>query len=240
VNNMEKESHTVKKVAELAKTTIKTLHHYHKIELLRPKSISDAGYRLYGYDELQRLQEILFYRELSIPLKQILLLLQGTPDRTKILKEQYLLLHERQQHIDQLLQTLTISIRHAEEGKTMDTATMFKGFTAYSLEHCDRHDDICLFADKDVKKGEPVYNRASPKLDDDIKQEDFDTMDAKMQKQVLENSHWDELEQTYHADFDILSFIRHSDKPTLIQDSNHSDVYLVAARDIKSGSEITR
>lgn len=125
---MEEKSYTVKEVSALTGVTIKALHHYDAIGLLKPSSVSDAGYRLYGHPELQRLQEILFYRELAIPLKQITLLLQGTVDRTKILKEQYALLSERQQHTSELLQTLTDSIQYAEEGKTMDATTMFKGF----------------------------------------------------------------------------------------------------------------
>lgn len=63
--------YTVKEVSELSKVTIKTLHHYHKIGLLLPSRISDAGYRLYGMKELERLQEILFYRELEFSLDQI-------------------------------------------------------------------------------------------------------------------------------------------------------------------------
>ncbi|XWX60162.1 MerR family transcriptional regulator [Desulfitobacterium sp. AusDCA] len=60
--------YTVKEVAELAGVTIKTLHHYHKIGLLLPCEITDAGYRLYGPKELERLQQILFYRELDFSL----------------------------------------------------------------------------------------------------------------------------------------------------------------------------
>jgi DNA-binding transcriptional MerR regulator len=56
--------YTVNEVA-----TVKTLHHYHKIGLLEPCDISDAGYRLYGNEELERLQQILFYRELDFSLK---------------------------------------------------------------------------------------------------------------------------------------------------------------------------
>jgi DNA-binding transcriptional MerR regulator len=58
--------YTVKEVSDLSGVTIKTLHHYHKIGLLKPREISEAGYRLYGERELERLQEILFYRELEL------------------------------------------------------------------------------------------------------------------------------------------------------------------------------
>jgi DNA-binding transcriptional MerR regulator len=61
--------YTVNEVARLTGVTVKTLHHYHKINLLEPCAISDAGYRLYGNEELERLQQILFYRELDFSLK---------------------------------------------------------------------------------------------------------------------------------------------------------------------------
>lgn len=62
---------SVKEMAELSHITVKTLHHYHKIGLLLPAKITEAGYRLYSMEELERLQAILFYRELDFPLLKI-------------------------------------------------------------------------------------------------------------------------------------------------------------------------
>ncbi|SFD72254.1 MerR HTH family regulatory protein [Paenibacillus catalpae] len=84
--------YTVKEVSEMSNVTIKTLHHYHKIGLLMPSEISEAGYRLYGIHELQRLQEILLYRELEFSLDQIKHLLNANPDRQSILQQQEALL----------------------------------------------------------------------------------------------------------------------------------------------------
>ncbi|WP_397334090.1 MerR family transcriptional regulator [Paenibacillus macerans] len=97
--------YTVKEVSALSGVTVKTLHHYHKIGLLLPCEISEAGYRLYGMKELERLQQILFYRELDLPLVQIKLLLEGEPDRAAILKEQKALLHERKHRLETMIQT---------------------------------------------------------------------------------------------------------------------------------------
>ncbi len=63
--------YTVHEVAKLAHTTVKTLHHYHKIGLLIPEEITEAGYRLYGKKGVERLQQILFYKELDFPFKEI-------------------------------------------------------------------------------------------------------------------------------------------------------------------------
>lgn len=66
-----KDGYTVTEVARLAGVTVKALHHYHKIGLLKPCKVTEAGYRLYGTKELERLQQILFYRELDFSLEQI-------------------------------------------------------------------------------------------------------------------------------------------------------------------------
>lgn len=61
--------YTVKQLAELAGVSVRTLHHYDQVGLLQPGKRSGAGYRIYGQDELYRLQQILFYRELGYSLK---------------------------------------------------------------------------------------------------------------------------------------------------------------------------
>ena len=59
---------TVKQLSKLAGVTPRTLHHYDAIGLLKPSRIGDNGYRYYEQESLLRLQQILFYRELDIPL----------------------------------------------------------------------------------------------------------------------------------------------------------------------------
>jgi DNA-binding transcriptional MerR regulator len=62
---------TVKQLSKLAGVTPRTLHHYDDIDLLKPSRIGDNGYRYYDEDALLRLQQILFYRELDMPLEDI-------------------------------------------------------------------------------------------------------------------------------------------------------------------------
>jgi len=64
-------SYSVGQVARLAGITVRTLHHYDEIGLLKPDDRSGAGYRRYGDDDLQRLQQIMFYRELGFSLDEI-------------------------------------------------------------------------------------------------------------------------------------------------------------------------
>lgn len=120
--------YTVKEVASLSNVTIKALHHYHKIGLLVPCEISEAGYRLYGMKELERLQQILLYRELDFTLEQIKELLEGSPDRASILSKQEELLALRKMRLETIIQTLRTTITCVEKGERMDEKEMFRGF----------------------------------------------------------------------------------------------------------------
>ncbi|GKU25093.1 MerR family transcriptional regulator [Clostridium folliculivorans] len=120
--------YTVKEVAKLTGVTIKALHHYHKIGLLQPCEITDAGYRLYGTKELEILQQILFYRELDFSLENIKKALEDEPSRLICLTKQQELLLARKQRLDCLLKTINESIVLSKEGEIMNTTDMFKGF----------------------------------------------------------------------------------------------------------------
>ena len=63
--------YTIQKLAGLAKISTRTLRYYDEIGLLKPLRTSSSGYRIYGEKEIARLQQILFYRELGLPLEKI-------------------------------------------------------------------------------------------------------------------------------------------------------------------------
>jgi DNA-binding transcriptional MerR regulator len=90
--------------------------------------VSEAGYRLYGKAELERLQHILFYRELDFPLDQIKEILDQGPGRISVLSEQKALLSARVRRLERLIQTIDDSIGHADKGEEMAAADMFRGF----------------------------------------------------------------------------------------------------------------
>lgn len=62
---------TVKQVSNLTGISVRMLHHYDKIGLLKPTKLTEAGYRLYDDEALETLQQILFFKELDLPLKEI-------------------------------------------------------------------------------------------------------------------------------------------------------------------------
>ena len=95
---------TVRQLARMSGVSVRTLHHYDQTGLLRPAARSDAGYRLYGEPELLRLQQILFYRALGVPLKDIAALLQASDlDTLEALGAHRRALLERQKSLSALL-----------------------------------------------------------------------------------------------------------------------------------------
>ena len=63
--------YTIKKLAELAGVSTRTLRYYDEIDLLKPAKVTEAGYRLYDESSLKKLRQIMFFRELEVPLSEI-------------------------------------------------------------------------------------------------------------------------------------------------------------------------
>lgn len=95
---------TVHEVSKLAGVSIRTLQYYDKIGLLHPSKYSDAGYRLYADTDLERLQQILLFRELEFPLKDIRKIMDSPDfDRNKALNQQITLLKLKKDHLENLI-----------------------------------------------------------------------------------------------------------------------------------------
>ncbi|MEU6194199.1 MerR family transcriptional regulator [Streptomyces sp. NPDC047061] len=112
-------SYSVGQVAGFAGVTVRTLHHYDEIGLLVPGERSHAGHRRYGDTDLDRLQKILFYRELGFPLDEIAALLDeqatGKADPRAHLRRQHELLTARIER----LQKMAEAVEHAMEARRM-------------------------------------------------------------------------------------------------------------------------
>ncbi|MFD5795094.1 MerR family transcriptional regulator [Streptomyces diastatochromogenes] len=112
-------SYSVGQVAGFAGVTVRTLHHYDEIGLLVPSERTHAGHRRYGDADLDRLQQILFYRELGFPLDEVAALLDdqatGRADPRAHLRRQHELLTARIEK----LQKMAAAVEHAMEARTM-------------------------------------------------------------------------------------------------------------------------
>ena len=97
----------INEVAKLAGVTVRTLHYYDQIGLLRPSEITDAGYRIYNEEALEALQQILFFKELDFPLSDIKeIMLSAGYDRQDTLIKQRGLLIQKRKRLDTLIATI--------------------------------------------------------------------------------------------------------------------------------------
>ena len=95
---------TVKDVVRQTGVSVRTLHHYDAIGLLKPTAVTEAGYRMYDDEALERLCLILLFREIGFPLKEIGKILDAPDyDRNRVLEEQIALLEKKKTHLDNLI-----------------------------------------------------------------------------------------------------------------------------------------
>lgn len=121
--------YTVKIVAEIAGISVRTLHHYDAIDLLKSAELSASGYRLYSRADLERLQQILFFRELGFTLEEIREIIDRPGfDRRQALQQHRKLLLERRERLTELIGSVDRTLAAMERGVPMDEKDMFGGF----------------------------------------------------------------------------------------------------------------
>ena len=120
---------TVHEVSGLAGVSIRTLQYYDRIGLLRPAERTESGYRLYDDTDLEKLQQILLFRELEFPLKAIKRIMDNPDfDRSRALEQQIALLTLKKEHLENLIE-LARGIKETGEN-TMD----FSAFDTQKIE----------------------------------------------------------------------------------------------------------
>jgi MerR family transcriptional regulator, thiopeptide resistance regulator len=120
---------TIKQLAQVAGITPRTLHYYDQIDLLKPTQVGENGYRYYGEESLLRLQQILFYRELDLPLDQIRkIMVDGEFDAKTALKEHKDELKKRIERLQRLITTVDQTILHMEGKIKMSQKQLFEAF----------------------------------------------------------------------------------------------------------------
>ena len=99
---------TVKDVSEISRVSIRTLRYYDEIGLLKPTELSDAGYRLYDNKALERLQEIMFFKELEIPLEDIKKIMDSPNyDKEQALLTQKNLLEQKRNRLNGIIELIS-------------------------------------------------------------------------------------------------------------------------------------
>lgn len=153
---------TVKEISRLTGVSVRTLHYYDEINLLKPTETTDAGYRLYDDTALERLHSILLFRELQFPLREIKAILDSDEfDKESALKEQIKLLEMQKNRLDEIIDS-------ARKLLTKGNDTM--NFSAFDKSEIDK------YADEAKRKWEntAAYKEFAEKhSDSDDKTEEF-------------------------------------------------------------------
>ncbi|MDF2963574.1 MAG: antibiotic resistance transcriptional regulator, MerR family [Paenibacillus sp.] len=119
----------VKEVADLVGISVRTLHHYDEIGLLTPEETTESGYRLYSNDNLELLQQILFFKELGFPLKEIKnIISRPSFDRQEALTLHRKMLLEKSRRLDKMIATIEKTIQHTKGEIQMTNKEKFEGF----------------------------------------------------------------------------------------------------------------
>lgn len=160
---------TVKEVSELTGVSIRTLHHYDEIGLLKPTSVTEAGYRLYDDAALERLHTILLFRELEFPLKDIKQIMERPSfDPTEALEQQIALLEKQYKHIGRL-------IALASEIQRKGKAAM--GFEAFDKSEIEQYKQEARQRWGNTEAYQEYVHRQLRKTPEQSEQEDKDLTD---------------------------------------------------------------
>ncbi|CAJ1193511.1 MerR family transcriptional regulator [Companilactobacillus paralimentarius DSM 13238 = JCM 10415] len=121
--------YTIKKLAELAGVSTRTLRYYDQIGLLKPSEVNENNYRIYDEKNVNKLQQILFYRALDFPLNRIQKLINDPNfSRLQALKEQQLLLKSKRDELESLLTNIDATIKDFQGEEKMTDDEKFEAF----------------------------------------------------------------------------------------------------------------
>lgn len=160
----------IKEFAELSSVSVRTLHYYDEIGLLKPCFVDEQnGYRFYNESSLERMQEILFYRELDFPLKSIAEILSSPNyDKQKALTEQKRLLQLKKERLERLIAAL----EQAEKGRLImnafDNSEYETTRQQYEDEAKQRWGDTDAYRESEVRTAEyskEKWNAVSAEMD---------------------------------------------------------------------------
>ncbi len=134
--NME---YSVQKLSKMAGVSTRTLRYYDEIGILKPARINSSGYRIYSNKEVDRLQQILFYRELGMNLENIGEIIASPDfDEVKALREHRVKLLEKRLQLDTLIENINKTIGYKERGILMSDKDKFEGFKKQLVDENER------------------------------------------------------------------------------------------------------
>jgi DNA-binding transcriptional MerR regulator len=198
------DNYSVKKLAKLAGVSVRTLHLYDKMGLLKPSVRTEARYRLYGEKELLRLQQILFYRELDFPLKDICTILDDPAfDLVQALEGHKKALIARKERINTLVGTIDKTLITLKNNSMLEVEDLYDGIpnekmAAYRAEAMAKWGkDTVLAAEADLRSlGKDEMNNMKT---------DLDNMSAQLTALMTGDPKSDEVQQIIHRRYQIIT-----------------------------------
>lgn len=133
-------AYSIKQIADLAGVTTRTIRYYDQIGLLAPIQIGENGYRYYDRSSLLHLQQIMFYRELDVPLQDIQIIMRRMDfNPLEAMEKHRLALLNRRQRLDRLIHTVEQTIQTLKGESQMKENEIFDGFDESEYEEEARH-----------------------------------------------------------------------------------------------------
>lgn len=152
--------YTIQKLGQLAGISTRTLRYYDEIDMLKPARMNSSGYRIYGQAEIDRLQQILFYKELGVGLEEIKVLVTSPAfDGEKALLQHRQKLLEKRAQLDLLIANVDKTLAQKERGITMANKEKFEGFKQQLIDENERQfgkDIREKYGDKQVERSNHI------------------------------------------------------------------------------------
>ncbi|WJH34878.1 MerR family transcriptional regulator [Paenibacillus sp. CC-CFT747] len=153
--------YTVQKLGRLAGVSTRTLRYYDEIGILKPARMNSSGYRIYGGAEVDKLQQILFYRELGFPLEQIQEIVNAPSfDAASALREHREQLLDRRKQLDQLIANVEKTLAQKEGRTVMSDKEKFEGFKQKLIDDNEK----AYGSEIREKYGDDKVNRSNEKV----------------------------------------------------------------------------
>ena len=166
-----KPMYTVKQLSNLAGVSVRTLHYYDEIGLLKPSSVEANGYRRYTDESLFRLQQILFYREMDLDLMKIKQIMEARDfDLVSALQSHRQTLQDKMDRLQTLIKTVDTTIMHLIGEVNMSKKKIFEGFSEEKQKQYEK-EAMQQYGETNVKQSIKLWNSYSDERKAEIMQE---------------------------------------------------------------------
>lgn len=180
----------IKELAELSGVSARTLRYYDQIGLLKPERQEENGYRIYGKQQVDRLQQILFYRQLGMPLEKIRKTIDSPGyDRNRALEEHLAVLRQQQEELSCLIRNVEKTICSLKGECSMSDREKFEGFKQELIRKNNEQygeEVIAQYGQENLDESNRKLSDMSEKQWQDqqeLSERIFDLLEAAMEKQ---------------------------------------------------------